>query len=372
MPLNQKTIFCMLLSCLFILSSCSEEEPSTKVIPKPIVWIKTQSTDLSQVRRISGVLQASESANLSFEVSGKVEKVFANLGDNVAKDQVLASLDEASYELTKKSAQGGLQEARAVLTEAQNEFQRQSNLFDKGWVSKSALDNARAAMDTAKSAVDIAKAQLDLTQEDLGDTALRAPYDGKIVSRLIEPSQTVRAGETVLQIEGYGSLEVAALVPETIIGNIKKGQLYKTQYPAIPNLSLEAEITEIGSRAESANAFPVTLLLKENNEQLRGGMTVEIDFTFEGTGRTGYKGQAVKIPPTAILPGADQKAYAFVFDEAANVVRKREIQTETVIDNDILISKGLQPGEIIATAGVEYLHDGQAVRLMGVGTEQFN
>ncbi len=369
---RQKKIRSLLLCSLIFLSSCSEEEATTKAIPKPIVWIKTQSTDLSQVRRISGVLQATESANLSFEVSGKVESVSVSLGEDVIKGQVLAVLDEASYELTKKSAQGSLQEAQALLIEAQNEYNRQSNLFDKGWVSKSALDNARASMDTAKSAVDIAKAQLDLTQEDLGDASLRAPYDGKIVSRLIEPSQTVRAGETVLQIEGYGGLEVAALVPETMIGNITKGQIYQTQYPAIPNLSLEAEITEIGSRAESANAFPVTLLIKENNEQLRGGMTAEIDFTFEGRGRTGYTGEAVKIPPTAILPGADQKTYAFVYDEAAGVVRKREIQTENIINNEILISKGLKPGEIIATAGVEYLHDGQAVKLMGVGIEQFN
>ncbi len=360
------------LGCLFLFSACAKKEVEVKVIPKPIVWIKTQSADLSQVRRISGVLQAAESADLSFEVNGKVEKVLVSLGDDVKKNQILAELDEASYELNKKSAQGNLQEAKAVLVEVTNEFQRQSNLFKKGWVSKSALDNARAALDTAKSAVAVAKAQLDLTQEDLGDTALRAPYDGKIVARLIEPSQTVSAGETALQIEADEGLEVSALIPETIIGNLEQGQFYKTQYPAVPGLVVEAQITEIGSRAESANAFPVTLLLQENNQTLRGGMTVEIDFTFEGRGRTGYVGETVKIPPTAILPGENQKAYAFVYDEAASVVRKREIQTENIINNDIIISEGLKPGEIIATAGVEYLHDGQAVRLMGVGTEQFN
>lgn len=361
-----------LMCCLVLLAACKEEPAATETVPKPIMWIKTQTTDLSQVRRISGVLQAAESADLSFEVSGKVKEVSTTVGDEVKKGQVLAELDEASYQLTRKSAEGSLKEASAGLVEAQNEFKRQSDLFEKGWVSKARLDNARAALDTASSAVEVAKAQLDLTNEDLADTSLRAPYEGKIVARLIEPSQTVRAGETVLQIEGYGELEVSALVPETIITNLERGQMYDTQYPVVPNLSIKAQITEIGSRAEAANAFPVTLTLQETNEALRGGMTVEVDFTFGGRGRTGYEGETVKIPPTAILPGADQKTYAFVFDETTGVVRKREIQTENIIDNDILISNGLKAGEIIAVVGVEYLHDGQSVRLMGVGPKQFN
>ncbi|MEM8500513.1 MAG: efflux RND transporter periplasmic adaptor subunit [Pseudomonadota bacterium] len=355
-----------------ILASCSEEQANTKVSPKPILWIKTQQADLSQVRRISGVLQAAESADLSFEVSGKVKSVFANLGDAVNEGDVLAELDEASYELTKKSAAGGLQEANAIFVEAQNEFRRQSNLYEDGWVSKAAFDSAKAALDTARSGVAVATAQLDLTQEDLVDTALRAPYDGKIVARLIEPSQTVRAGETIIQIEGYNGLEVSVLVPETIIGSLARGQRYKTHYPVAPEVSLEAEISEIGSRAEIANAFRVTLLLQDANEGLRAGMTAEVDFTFLGRSSAGDDGVAIKIPPTAVLPGADQKSYAYVYDEIASVVRKREILVENVIGNEILISNGLLPGEIIAIAGVEYLNDGELVRLFDVGVEQFN
>lgn len=362
-----------ILACFsLLLTACSEEKPEIKVAPKPIVWIKTQNAASSQIRRIPGTLQAAEKADLSFRVGGKVDEVLVDLGAAVKRDQVLARLDESTYELTTKSAEGSLQKANAVLIETQNEYRRQSDLFKKGWVSKAALDNAQAALDQARSSVEVSKAELNLTKKDLGYTELLSPYDGKIVARTVEPSQTIQAGQTILQIEGYDGLEVSALVPETIIGNLKQGQFYKTRFPAVPGISLEAKITKIGSRAESANAFPVTLLLQEKNDTLRAGMTAEVDFTFEGRGRTGYSGQVVKIPPTAILPGEDQKSFAFVYDETAGVVRKREIQTENIINNEIMISKGLKPGEIIATAGVAYLHDGQAVRLLGVGTKQFN
>ncbi|MEM9315574.1 MAG: efflux RND transporter periplasmic adaptor subunit [Pseudomonadota bacterium] len=354
------------------LSGCSTEDPAFNITPRPIVWTTTQSSDLLQVRRLSGVLDAAERADLSFEVGGKVESVASSLGDEVKQGQVLAVLDGASYALTQQSATSSVQEARALHLEAQNEYRRQSELFGKGWASEAALEDAQARLDTAASAVEVAQARLDLTREDLGDTTLRAPYDGRIVSRLIEPSQAVRAGQTVLQIEGYRGLELSVLVPETMIGKLEQGQRYRAHSPVAPGLTVMAEISEIGSRAANANAFPVTLRLLEPHEPLRAGMTAEVDFRFQDRSPAGEEGTPIRIPLTAVLPGADQKSYAFVYLAPSGVVRKREVHVANVVGNELVITKGLAPGEVIATVGVEYLHDGQAVRLMGVGVEQFN
>ncbi len=372
--MNKSKILVSLFACTLLLTGCFEDEQQSNAEPRPIAWMRTISNDMGQVRRISGVLQATESANLSFEVGGKVKTVNVSLSDVVKKGDVLADLDESSYRLTTKAAQGNLQEARAKLTEAQNEFQRQSNLHKQGWVSKAAYDNAKAALDSATSAVDVAQAELDLTNKDLGDTALKAPYDGKITARLMEPSQQVSAGETVITIEGEQGLEVSVLIPETIISNLVRGNVYMVKFPAAPNLSIEGKVTEISSQAESANAYSTTLLLTKEHPSLRAGMTAEVDFTFKDkeTEGTNYQGSTVTVPPTAILPGADQKLYVFVFDENEKVVRKREISAESVINNEIIVSKGLKPGEIIATAGVVYLNEGQAVKLIDVGVKTFN
>lgn len=358
------------------LTGCTEEaEPPAEVI-KPIAWTRAVSADLETVRRISGVLKAAERADLSFLVGGRVEGVNVNLGDEVTAGQVLATLDEASFELSARATEGEVHEAKARLVEAEAEFERQKDLNDKGWASVSALDNARRLLNTAQSAVEIAEARLELSKKDLRDTALRAPYDGTIVARRIEPSQQVTAGQVVIEIEGQEGLEVSVMAPENIVGALSNGGVFPARFPAQPTLSLDAQITEIGSQAESANAFPVTLLLQFQSElersRLRAGMTAEVDFRFASSGRTGYDGKAVKVPPTALMSSEGQGAFVYVFDEGEGVVRRRDVQTEDVSDNDVLLSRGLEPGEIIAVAGVAFLHDGQKVRLLDVGVKTFN
>ena len=275
-----------------------------------------------------------DKTELSFEVSGKIDLVNINLGDNIKAGQILATLDNSSYILNLKQSQGKVKEADARLIEAQNIFDRQLKLHKEGWTTKAALDNAQAALDTAKSAVDVAKAQYDIADKNLNDTSLFAPYDGKITSRLIEPSQAIEAGQPVFLIEGNKGFEVKAKVPETIIRYVNRGNIYKTYFSALPNIHLDGKITEVGSRAESANAFPVILRLEDSHPSLRAGMTVEIDFTFMGHGRTGYVGDAVKVPLSSILAGDQQNAYVFIYDEDKSVVTKRKIQTENIFNNE--------------------------------------
>ncbi len=360
-----------LLSLAF-LTSCEKNEVESKPPPRPIAWIKTVSSDLSQVRRISGILQAQESTSLSFEVSGKVESVSVKLGDSIKKGQLMAELDKSSYQLNNNSADSSLQEAKARQDEVRKRYQRISDLLEQGFASKAEFDNAKAELDSANSAVEVAQSRLELSQKDLRNTRLLAPYDGKITARLIEPSQQISAGQTVFNIEGKQGLEISVMVPETMIGYLENGQTHKSHFPALPDLLLDAQIAEIGSQAETANAYPVTLLINEQNINLRAGMTAEVDFTFSGRGLTGYTGETVRIPLSAILAGDGQNNYVFVYDENENAVSKRKIQTENIFNNEVLVSNGLKAGEIIAIAGVTYLYDGQAVTLLDVGTKKFN
>ena len=137
-------------------------------------------------------------------------------------------------------------------------------------------------------------------------------------------------------------------------------------------MTLQGVITEVGARAESANAFPVSLVLKDIPSQLRAGMTAEVDVTFQGAGRNGYQEQSIQIPVSAIMAGLGQQGFVFVFDPEQRVVNKREVITEDILDNLIYISDGLVPGDIIATAGVTFLRDGQAVTLLEQKTQIFN
>lgn len=355
-----------------VLAGCSEPKATFKESIRPIAWQQVSKSSFDQVRRLSGTVQPVEATDLSFQVGGKVAEVMVKLGDEVKQGQPLAKLDQRTFHLSKQSAQASLAQAEASKTEAKNEFERYKELMDKGLVSRSGFDNAKAAFESTTSNVDVAKAQLDIASKDLQDTLLLAPYDGKITKRIVEPSMQMSPGSPAFQIEGIDGLEVQVMVPETLIRDLSQGMTLAIHYPALIGVEGKGVVTEIGSRAQTANAFPVAVVIDSPAADLRAGMTAEVDFTFKGVGRTGFSGDSIKVPVEALLAGNGQTSYVFVYDEEAKVVRKRQVQTENLLNNEVFISEGLNEGDIIATAGVNYLRDGQTVTLLDEHLQRFN
>lgn len=355
-----------------LLFACNETSQTTAKPIRPIMWTEVSLSTLNQVRTLSGIVAPVEAAKLSFEVSGKIESIKVNLGDKVKKGQELARLDQRSFNLAQQSSEAKYQQAKATLADAKNSFTRYEKLIKQGVVSQSGFDNAKANFDASNSAVDVAKAQVDITLKDRQDSILLAPYDGIITKRTFEPSQQISAGQLAFEIEGNHGLEVQVMVPETLIQQLTRHAILAIKFPVLPEMKMLGQVTEIGTRAESANAFPVTVVLQSSNPLLRAGMTAEVEFIFEGIGRTGHTGPAIRIPLTALSAGLAQKAYVFVFDKNAQVVRRTQVQTENILNNEVYISSGLKQGDIIATAGVAFLRDGQEVTLIDTKTQRFN
>ncbi|MBN7819200.1 efflux RND transporter periplasmic adaptor subunit [Bowmanella yangjiangensis] len=364
--------FFVLLLPLLTLFACKDNDKSEHRLIRPIAWTEVSASPLKQVRRLSGTMAPVEAASLSFEVSGKIEAVQVNLGESVKQGQELARLNQRSFNLSRQSAQATLEQASANLTEAENEYKRYAELVEQGVVSKSGFDNAKAAFESSRSAVGVAQAQLDIARKNLHDSVLLAPYDGIITKRLIEPSQQISAGQTVFEIEGEHGLEVRLMVPETIIQELHNGMSLPVRFPVLPGLILSGKVSEIGTRAEAANAFPTVILLNEHDSRLRAGMTAEVDITFLGSGRSGFTGPSLRVPVSAIAADTGKQVYLFVYDPTQQKVFKRVVQTENIINNEVYISKGVKEGEIVATAGVAFLRDGQQVSLLDKQIRQFN
>ena len=370
-----RTTLSYLMPCLalsLLLSACKEEQTPTVEAIRPIAWTTAEKSGLEQSRHLSGIVQPVESAELSFQVGGKIDKVQVKLGDVVKKGQLLATVEDSGYRFNQMSSQANLEQSIATQKEAENEYRRYAELEKQGLVSASGYDNAKTAYATASSAIDLARAQLDISNKNLKDTQLTAPYDGKITQRLIEPSMQVAAGQGAFEIEGQSGLEVQVMVPETLMRDIRLGQELAIEYPVLPDVNGSGVITEIGSKAQSANAFPVTVLVNNDLKHLRAGMTAEVNFIFTGTGRSGYQGEAFRLPVSALGAGIGQQAYVFVYDQQSKQVEKRRVSVENILNNEVFISSGLKQGEIIATAGVTYLRHGQRVNLLDRQVKLFN
>ncbi|MCB2100088.1 MAG: efflux RND transporter periplasmic adaptor subunit [Rhodobacterales bacterium] len=349
-----------------LLAACDDPPPPE---PTPIRALKTVTvTDPAsgRVRRFSGLVEATNTAPLGFQVPGHVVEVAVGTGDTVAEGQVLARLDPTPFDLDVQAAEADVGKARAEFDKARQDHERKQDLFAKEWVSRAALDQAVSAFESARGALSYATTKLNLAKRDRALTVLKAPYGGTVASRQVEPFQDVGAGQTLLTINASGALQVALDIPETVIGEVSVGQPVGIHFPSVAQCACRGRVTEIGSVAASANAFPVKVGLIDPPAAVRAGMTAEATFVLRDEGQ----GPAFLVPLSAIAPGPEKDSgYVFRYtpDPAADglgTVNRVAVENIGVEGNMIAIGAGLSAGDVIAVAGVSFLADGQRVRLM--------
>jgi RND family efflux transporter MFP subunit len=242
-------------------------------------------------------------------------------------------------------------------------------------VARQELDQARAMRDARDQQVEAAEARLNLARRDLRHSVLVAPFQGSISSRSIDPAMKVGSGETAFELDSEESgLRVEVQMPETLIARVRQGDGAEVVFPSLAAEGVQfsdrrfpAVISDVGSRAGSGNAFPVRTDLLDRPPGLRPGMTAEVTFSMPRFENGLVELTGFMIPIAAAFAEADDRFSVFVFDPETSTVHKRPIQTGGVRENDVAVLGGLQEGEIIATAGVAFLRDGQQVTLLEHG-----
>lgn len=346
--------------------ACGKEPQPVPDTVRAIKWMEVSEIANGRSRRFSGRLQAADSSPLSFQVGGNVLEVLVNVGDRVEEGRLLARLDKTEFELDVSAALADAERARADLNEKRLQYERKRQLFEKGWVSQAALDQSEAAFLSAKSAVDFATSRLGQARSQLGKTELKAPFDGTVASRSVEPFMEVAPGQILFEINAEGALEVAIDVPENEITSVVMGAP-ATVVVAVEGSPLDGRVTEISSAAGAGNTFPVKVTVLESHPGLRPGMTAEAILVLQG----GDEGAGFLVPLSAIAPGDEpQSGFVYVFQPAAGTLERRTIAAQGVVDNMVIVTSGISAGEIIATAGVSFLKDGMEVKLYEPGSIQ--
>ena len=353
------------LAVLFItLTACQEKTEIIEQV-RALKTLTIEEKATGQQRRFSGIVKATNSSALSFEVGGKVQKVTVDIGDNVKKGQVLATLDKEPYKLDVQAAQADLATARADYKNKSQQFKRVDELQKKGWASKAEWDSALAIRDSSKNQISYAQSKLKLANRDLRLTVLVAPFDGSIAERSVDPFVKVLPGAKLFSINAAGSMDVEFDIPETIIGKVKQGMKIIIQLPTSQgDVSGKGEITFIGAEAGLANSFPAKAKMLNPPTFIKPGMTADINLMLDNRSNQslGYL-----VPLSAILPGDDVTlGYVFIFQPNTSTVIKTAVESSKKMSstNKIEIINGVKAGDIIAIAGVSYLNDGQQVKLM--------
>jgi len=245
----------------------------------------------------NGTLAPTLTVNVGSELSGTVARVFVDINDRVAKGQVLVELDTsklrdqmARSRATLASAEARVAQAAATLKEARANLARMEEVsrLSAGRVpsatefdtTRANLDRAAADEDAARAAVADAKAALSSDTTNLGKASIRAPIDGVVLTRAVDPGNAVAASLQAVTLftiaEDLKRMKLQVNVDEADVGQVSAVQKASFTVAAWPNRSFPAEITRVGfgsTTKENVVTYVAELSVANDELLLRPGMT---------------------------------------------------------------------------------------------------
>lgn len=246
----------------------------------------------------TGNLSAITTVDIGSQVSGIVQSVLADYNDHVTKGQVIARIDPSTFNARLQQAAGAVAAAQAQLAQAQAsavntqaDFARKSDLGRRQLIAHSDVDAARALRDQGLGAVAAAKSQIasqqaamDSAKLDLEHSVIRSPVDGVVLTRAVEPGQTVAASlqtPTLFQIaEDLKQMQIVLAVDESDIGQVKVGQDVRFNVDAFPDREFGGVVKQIrlgATNTQNVISYPVVVTVNNDDLTLLPGMTVNAE-----------------------------------------------------------------------------------------------
>ncbi|GAA6768108.1 hypothetical protein AAFH68_40600 [Flavobacterium sp. CGRL1] len=281
----------------------------------------------------------------SAEKSGKVISVLAKEGDYVRVGQTLLTVRGDVINVNA-------QQAQAVYQNAKSDYERYENAFKTGGVTKQQLDQAKLALTNAQS---------NLTQANInvGDTKVKAPINGYINKKYIEPG-SILAGmpaTALFDIVNVSKLKLTVTVNESQVASLKLGNSVSITASVYPDKTFSGKITFIAAKADASLNFPVEIEITNNaNNDLKAGMYGTANF-----GSNNQK-QNLKVVPRNAFVGSVSSNEIFVVEN--NVAKLKKVVAGRILGDKVEIINGLNDGDVVIITGQINLQDGNTVEII--------
>jgi macrolide-specific efflux system membrane fusion protein len=350
-------------------SSMSEKPPA-------VAAATVMRADLEQTVLATGVLEPAKLVSVGAQASGRVEKLYVQLGDVVKAGDPIADIDSRTQQNTVSNAQAGLSNvqaqrtaAQAGLVQAQNNFARQQRLYSEGATSRadyetaeSSLANAKASLAAVEAQIKQANLSLNTAETNLGYTRITAPMDGTVVAIVTEEGQTVNANQsapTIIKLAQLETMTISAEISEADVDKVKAGQdVYFTtlgdtrtrHYATLRAIapapeSIESETSSSSSSSTTAVYYNGLFDVDNADGRLLTGMTAQVHIVQASAE------DALVIPSSALQgrPGQDGKRTVRVL-AADGTVSERQVTVGLNTGVQAAVTEGLNEGEQVVVA----------------------
>ena len=358
-----------------IVSSCSGEgnkAQKSKDVSQNVLKINTAAAvgrSLHRTIEITGTLAPWEEIVVGNETPGTVDKIFVDLGDKVEEGNLILKLNQQDARANLESAEAlldthirALERAKAVWTDAELNLKRYMNLFTEGVASISQRDAvqtqynvADAQLKQAEAQVNHAKAQANLARKHLADTEIRSPIAGHIKKKLVSAGEVLRDKTPLFIVVKNDPLKFQGSVPESFAPHIRIDQDIVIYIDAFPNESLSGKIIRTSPSIDiQTRTLSIEALIPNPKSSLKSGFFAKAVIVMK---------EEKDIP---FIPEASVYSFAGinkVYVIAEGMARERSVKTGMRDAGMVEITKGLKPGEIVATTGLDQLFEGAKIQL---------
>jgi RND family efflux transporter MFP subunit len=306
--------------------------------PVPVSVALVREQEIPALAEVVGTLQAAERAAIAAKVTGVITRMPVVLGSRVKAGDLLVAI--SAEEIAAR-----LNQAEAQLAQAKRNLEREQNLLQK---------NAATA-ETVKSMVElhaIAQAGYREAKTLVGYTTLTAPFDGVVTRKNVSAGDLATPGTVLLQLENNTKLQVLTAIPESLVLQIRTGDILTVNVPAAAAV-IKGTVSEIAPAADPSSRTAPVILDLPSDPSLRSGQFARVLLP-------GKEGKALLIPTSAVVPSG-QMDRVFVVEEKR--ARLRLVRTGLRLDGMTEILGGLNPGETVVTGNNRLLVNGQTLQI---------
>jgi membrane fusion protein (multidrug efflux system) len=314
--------------------------------PAFVTVAPVRNETVSQKLEALGNARAIESVDISSKSSNVVTAVMFRDGERVRRGQVLVQLDDAQ-------ARADVAAAEAAVAESERLYNRSRELMNTEALSKAQFDQLEATLKANGARLEAARARL-------GDTVIRAPFNGRVGLRRVSVGTLISPGDVITTLDDTSVIKLDFSVPENFLATLREGLAVRATAPAFPGRAFAGKVASIDSRVDmNTRSVTVRALLANEDGALRPGMFLNVSLAND-------ERESLVIPEEALTPEAERQ---FVFVVRDGKAERREVRIGGRRPGSVEVLAGLAAGEQVIVEGTQKVRDGVPVRASEIAAD---
>jgi efflux transporter, RND family, MFP subunit len=335
----------------FLWAGCKGKKETYQDTVRPVRVVNVES--LGAINKVyTGIVEAEEYSNLAFKLSGPLVAMNVDEGQKVKKGQVIAAVDPLEYKLQYEAN-------KAAYLTAKSQLERNKRLLSMQAISKQEYEIAEANYIKGKSAY-------ETSANTLEDTKLKAPFDGFVEKKFVENYQKVMPGESIIKLVNPDKLAVGFTLPETSVDLTRTPMTVTVEFDTYKGIWFKAGVKEFIDASPDGTGIPVKLVIDDSRfsrdiHNIYPGFSCKVNLKIETTEENSYI-----VPMSALFKNpTTNETSVWVYNPKTETVHGKTVVIGQLFGSDkIMVQKGLSNDDIIVVAGVNYITEGQKVKLL--------